>query len=361
MTVRARWLAVPTAAALLASSAASQTPTPIMPQFSADGTVRVSTFELPVSDFSSEEAKIQQRARARMPAMQATSQEPDIVTRRAQLDRYFAPRVAEMLKRYPVDMTEGRIAGVRVKVFTPKGRPALKDRLLVNLHGGGFTVCWESCSQIESIPIAALGGYKVISIDYRMGPETRHPAGVEDVAAVWRELIKTTRPSRIGVYGCSAGGSLTAQTAAWLPAHGLPQIGAIGIFGAGAVRFESGDSNYIAAAVDGSFGPPLKVGERRADMTRGYFDGAEQDGPILAAAKYPAVLAKFPPALIITGTRAMDLSPAIVTNSALLKAGRRSTLIVGEAMGHCYIMSPELPEAQDAYAAIVAHFRDNLR
>ena len=96
-------------------------------------------------------------------------------------------------------------------------------------------------------------------------------------------------------------------------------------------------------------------------MTRGYFDGAEQDGPILAAAKYPAVLAKFPPALIITGTRAMDLSPAIVTNSALLKAGRRSTLIVGEAMGHCYIMSPELPEAQDAYAAIVAHFRDNLR
>ena len=57
----------------------------------------------------------------------------------------------------------------------------------------------------------------------------------------------------------------------------------------------------------------------------------------------------------------MDLSPAIVTNSALLKAGRRSTLIVGEAMGHCYIMSPELPEAQDAYAAIVAHFRDNLR
>ena len=57
----------------------------------------------------------------------------------------------------------------------------------------------------------------------------------------------------------------------------------------------------------------------------------------------------------------MDLSLAIVTNSALLKAGVRSTLIVGEGMGHCYIYSPNLPEAQDAYAAIIAHFRENLR
>ena len=42
------------------------------------------------------------------------------------------------------------------------------------------------------------------------------------------------------------------------------------------------------------------------------------------------MLATFPPTLIVTGTRAMDLSPAIFTNSQLLKAGVRSTLIVGE-------------------------------
>lgn len=359
MNSRALWLTIP--AALIATAALSQTLPANLPRFEPDGVVHVPAFDLPVSDFSSAEAQAQQRGRARMPVMMATSQEVDIAVRRAGLDRYFAPRVAEMLKRYPVDIVESRIAGVRVKIFTPRGKVPLKDRLLVNLHGGGFTVCWESCSQIESIPIAALGGYKVISIDYRMGPEAKHPAAVEDVAAVWRELIKTTKPSGIGVFGCSAGGSLTAQTAAWLPAHGLPQAGAIGIFGAGAVRFESGDSHYIAAAVDGSFGPPSKPGEKRPDMTRGYFDGADQDGPILGAAKHPAVLAKFPPTLIITGTRAMDMSPAIVTNSALLRAGRRATLIVGEAMGHCYLMSPELPESQDAYAAIVRHFREYLR
>jgi epsilon-lactone hydrolase len=55
------------------------------------------------------------------------------------------------------------------------------------------------------------------------------------------------------------------------------------------------------------------------------------------------------------------MSPAIVTNSALLKAGVKSTLIVGEAMGHCYMYQPDLPESQDAFAATVAHFREHLR
>ena len=71
-------------------------------------------------------------------------------------------------------------------------------------------------------------------------------------------------------------------------------------------------------------------------------------------------MAKFPPSLIITGTRAMDMSPAIYTNSQLLKAGVRSTLLVGEAMGHCFIYQSDLPEARDTYQVIVAFFRENL-
>jgi epsilon-lactone hydrolase len=57
----------------------------------------------------------------------------------------------------------------------------------------------------------------------------------------------------------------------------------------------------------------------------------------------------------------MDMSPAIYTNSQLIKAGRRSTLIVAEGMGHCYMYMAQLPESRDAYAATVACFRENLR
>lgn len=48
------------------------------------------------------------------------------------------------------------------------------------------------------------------------------------------------------------------------------------------------------------------------------------------------------------------------TNSQLIKAGRSSTLIVGEGMGHCYFYSPQLPESKDAYDAIVGFFREHL-
>jgi epsilon-lactone hydrolase len=331
------------------------------PTFQADGTVNVPAFQLPPSPLSSPEAQAQQRARARMPVALATGQEPDIATRRAQIEAMMAPRIAAMRKLYPVTITDDRIGGVAVKIITPAGRAPVKGRVLINLHGGAFNVCWPGCGLVESIPVSALGGYRIVTVDYRMAPEHKHPAGVEDAAAVYRALLKTHRPKQVGLFGCSAGGALTAQLTAWLVTRSEPRPGAIGIFGAGAIRFESGDSNFIASAVDGSFGPPMRPGDTRPDMTRGYFAGADQEGPVLAAARHPEVMAQFPPSLIITGTRAMDMSPAIFTNSRLLAAGVESTLIVGEGMGHCYTYSADLPEARDAYGAMVTFFRKHLR
>ncbi|HWW19497.1 MAG TPA: alpha/beta hydrolase fold domain-containing protein, partial [Steroidobacteraceae bacterium] len=118
---------------------------------------------------------------------------------------------------------------------------------------------------------------------------------------------------------------------------------------------------WVAAYIDGSFAPPAKSGGTRPDMTRGYFANADMADPIISPALHPEVIAKFPPTLIITGTRAMDMSPAIYTNSQLLKAGVHSTLIVGEGMGHCYIYQSNLPEARDAYQVIVSFFRENLK
>lgn len=333
---------------------------PAKPVFDQNGTVHVPTFDLPPSVLSSAEARAAQAMRSRMPGGAPPNDIPVDVMRRG-LETMLSPQVEAMKQVYPVDIADLTIAGVPSRVITPKGKPFDRRRVLINLHGGGFSMCAGACALLESIPVASLGGYKVVTVNYRQGPEARHPAAVEDVEKVYRELLKTYRAKSIGIYGCSAGGALTAQTAAWLPMHQLPQPGAIGIFGAGGVRFMSGDSAYIAGYIDGSFPPPAKPGEVRADMTRGYFDGASMDDPVISPALHPDVIAKFPPALIITGTRAMDMSPAIVTNSALIKARVPSTLIVGEGMGHCYIYQPNLPEARDAHQAIVDFFRANLR
>ncbi len=329
------------------------------PLFDDDGVAHVPSFELPPSTLMSPEARAFMKLRAKMAGALPTM-EPDIGKSRQALAAMLAPQVAQMLQAYPVEVAERNFAGVPTRVITPKDKSADPERVLINLHGGAFNTCWESCSMLESAPIAALGGYEVVSVDYRMAPEASHPAAVEDVAKVYRELLKSHAATHVGIYGCSAGGALTAQTAAWLPAHELPQAGAIGIFGAGAVRFGAGDSAYVAGYIDGSFPPPAKPGTPEIDMTRGYFTGADMADPFISPALHPDVLRKFPPTLIITGTRAMDMSPAIYTNSQLIKAGRRSTLIVGEGMGHCYFYMPQLPESRDAYEAIVRFFRENL-
>jgi len=329
------------------------------PTFDEHGVAHVPAFDLPASVLSSPEARAAQAERARM-TRGVPEPGRDIATIRADLEAMLAPQVAAMLAAYPVDIADDTIAGVPVKIFTPRDRPFDPDRVLINLHGGAFTMGWPSCAMIESAPVAVLGGYKVVSVNYRMAPEARHPAGAEDAAAVYGALLETFDAGRIAIYGGSAGGALTGQMGAWLPVHDLPQAAALGIFGAGAVRFNAGDSAYIAGYVDGSFPPPPRPGEKMPDMTNGYFSGRDMTDPDISPALHPDVMAKFPPTLIITGTRAMDMSPAIVTNSALLKAGVRSTLIVGEAMGHCYYYQFQLPESQDAYQAMIAFFRENL-
>ncbi|PEQ14255.1 esterase [Novosphingobium sp. PC22D] len=330
------------------------------PTFRPDGTVAVPAFDLPVSPLVSEEAAAAQRALAEAPPFSVSLAEGDVTAHREAINAYVAPQVEHLRKAFAVEVSHAEIAGVEVIDVTPAGGGHDPDRVLVNLHGGAFVIGWDGSALLESVPISALGSYRVISVNYRMAPEHRHPAAIEDVVAVYRALLDDYAPGRIGIYGGSAGGVLSAQVAGWLPRHGLPQAGAVGIFGAGGAPFHAGESAYIAGYVDGSFAPPPPDGSPIEDITRGYFDGVDPRDPVAWPAYHLDVLEAFPPTLVITGTRAVDLSPAIYTNSQLLKAGVRSTLIVGEGMGHCHHYRLDLPEGRDAVEQILSFFRENL-
>ena len=276
----------------------------------------------------------------------------------------LAGYLARQREAFAVDKDDTSVGGVHAFVYTPKNGIAEpnKSRVLIDLHGGGFRECWPGCAELESIPIAALGRIKVVSVDYRQGPKYHHPAASEDVAAVYRELLKTYRPENVGIYGCSAGGMLTGMSVAWFQRHDLPRPGAIGILCAGAAggvgAAFGGDANYTTMPLgEGRVAPPETASGAPAS---GYFAGTDPNDPLVSPASSAEVLAKFPPTLIVTGTRGFELSNAVYTHTQLVKQGVDADLHVWEGMFHGFFYNPDVPESRDCYDVIIRFFASRL-
>ncbi len=336
-------------AAFLPSASHAQTTVTIAP----DGAVTVPSETIPVSSLLSPEAK------AYVAQHLKDMQDPSATYAEKGIPRFMLPYLARQKAMFPVAQQDTKLNGVHVVIFTPQSgiSAANRHRVLINLHGGGFSGCWPGCSLLESIPIASTGGFKVVSVDYREAPEAHFPAASEDVAAVYTELLKTYPPASIGIYGCSAGGALTAMSVAWFQTHHLPRPGAVGIFCAGAGGFSGGDASYITwpigeARMANPQGPAVPPG--------GYFKDIDPNNPLIAPINDPAILAKFPPTLLITGTRDFALSNTLNTNLALTKAGVDSRLYVWDGLFHGFFYNPGIPESIDAYRIICNFFNRNL-
>src|SRR5690348_8652598 len=169
-----------------------------------------------------------------------------LAERRAKTDAWQTRAGATSRSLYPVNVEPQTIAGVPVKVISPMAIPEnRRDRVLINVHGGGFNA--DSGSLTETIPIANLAQTKVVAVLYRMAPEHPFPAAVEDTVAVYKELLKTYEPRNIALYGTSAGAILTAEVAVKLRQLSLPLPGALGIFSGNGDFSRVGDSNAIYA------------------------------------------------------------------------------------------------------------------
>lgn len=320
----------------------------------ATGTVHVDELTLPASSYASAEAKadlIDRAKSARPPTLSA-----NVKVLREFFGRYNDALAARMKELYSVKIEHKIIGGVRTEVITPAQGvgPRNTQRVLINLHGGGFQWGEGSGGEVESIPIASVGRIKVITVAYRLGPEHRFPAASEDVAAVYGALLREYRPAQIGIYGCSAGGILTAQSIAWFDKVGLPMPGAIGTFCGSASPF-SGDSIHIAAALNGEARAELQ------EMTWPYFAGASASDPLVFPVNSPALLAKFPPTLLMAGSRDFALSSLFNTQAQLEAVGVETRLHVWDGLRHAFFIDPDLPESKQAYEVIVRFFDRHLQ
>jgi acetyl esterase/lipase len=97
---------------------------------------------------------------------------------------------------------------------------------------------------------------------------------------VYRYALKTHKPGNIGIYGCSAGGTLVAQSMAWFQKKKLPLPGAIGIFCSGAMEtfWFGGDSGQLSALLNAA---PVIGPKRPANAPRDYFEGIDRNDPLV--------------------------------------------------------------------------------
>ena len=320
----------------------------------ADGSVNVPSFRLPPSEYMSAEAKA---ALPRVPSdmFEVLRQSPkDVTALRTNLPRLVAGRVAQLKRMYKVETEERAIAGVPAVWTRPMAgiTPAKSGKILLNLPGGGFMIANAGANgMFETIPLSGLMGVEGVSITYRQGPEAHYPDATEDVVKVYRELLKTHKSQDVVIYGCSAGGQLTAQTTAALIRDKLPLPAAIGLLCASADMRLLGDS--------AAFTSPFQAIPNK-EIRLSYFEGIKLDDPAVSPLRSPDVLRHFPPTLIVTGSRALEMSSAVATNNALQKCGAVSQLNIWDGMGHAFFYDIALPESREAFDTMARFFTKYL-
>src|SRR4051812_592243 len=103
------------------------------------------------------------------------------------------------------------------------------DRVVYYLHGGGYiSGSAKSCRPITATLARLLNG-RVFGLDYRLAPEHRFPAGLDDAVAGYRWLLSSgIDPKSIAIVGDSAGGGKTLAVMLWLRGGAGPVPGWFG-------------------------------------------------------------------------------------------------------------------------------------
>jgi acetyl esterase/lipase len=247
--------------------------------------------------------------------------------------------------------------GVKAFVLSPKEIPAInRNRVLVHLHGGGYVFNPGEAGTKEATLMAAYGGFRVISIDYRMPPDHPFPAAMDDAMAVWREAITTYDARNMAIFGTSAGGAMTLAMIQRAKHEGLALPAAIAPGSPWADLTETGDTFKTNEWLDNVL---VSYSGYLSHAARLYANGRDLKDPQLSPIY--GDFTGFPPAILSSGTRDLLLSLTILTHRKLRRAGVEAELHVFEGMSHAqHQYNPFTPETREAFAEIARFFDAHL-
>lgn len=239
-----------------------------------------------------------------------------------------------------------------VRIYRPAGTSGKTLPILIYAHGGGFVFCDLDSHDGLCRAMANHSGAVVVSVAYRLAPESTWPAAAEDVYAATQWASANARslggaPDRVAIGGDSAGGNLAAVTALMARDRGGPSISAqlllypiiAADFGTDSYRrFGSGYYNPVEAM-------------------RWYWDqyvpsAADREHPYASPLK--ASLAGLPPAVVVIAGHDPLRDDGLAYADALESAGVSTVRCVYDGGIHGFMTMPMLDIAHRARAEACA-------
>jgi len=255
----------------------------------------------------------------------------------------------------PKDVTVAPVdaGSVPAEWITPDN-PADGDALLY-LHGGGYVFGGLDSHRDIACRLAQAAGVRVLLLDYRLAPENRFPAAVEDATAAYRWLLAGGQAAdRLVVAGDSAGGGLSVALMVQLKALELPLPKAAVLMSPWVDLANTGDSVSLHADADAMLSP--QAVDKFASL---YLDGQDPGDP-LASPLY-ADLSGLPPTQVLVGSEEVLRSDSERLVERINGAGGRAELAVWPKMPHVFpILAGVIPEGRQAVQDMSAFIRTNL-
>ncbi len=251
-------------------------------------------------------------------------------------------KVISMIAKAPEDVEDfvEIKGGIRTHIFSPKVH---NDGVILFIHGGGWRLPAGALHTVYASKLAKKTKMSVWLVDYRLSPEHPFPAGLLDVADVYKAMLAEGHdPSKITVIGDSAGGNLTLALLLKLKADNLPMpAGAISISPATDTCM-LGESYKTKKDVD-----PVLLSDLAEPAFSSYMRDASPDNPLVSPLY--GDLEGLPPLLIMVGGLEILLDDSVRFAEKARKAGVDVTLDVHDEMYHCYpLFHGVLEEAKEA-------------
>ena len=209
--------------------------------------------------------------------------------------------------------------------------------LAIFVHGGGLALGDKSDINPVFLNALASAGYVVASVNYRLAPQYKYPAQIEDLKCAIRYLRANAQSygvngSEVFAFGTSSGGELVALAALTGP-HSQFDVGPY-----------LNESSSVTAAVD-MFGPANVTSCGCYSNPQRVF-GGDQNNLALASPTH-FVAADSPPILIVQGVKDTTVpeSQSVQFHDELVAAGDQTQLILVQGMGHMFVQAGPEPIA----------------